>query len=485
MVKDGRQSPLRGMLFRQSNRILRFQKGHTLELQVDKMAYGGQGVARLDGLVIFVKGAIPGDRVMAQVIRKKKDYANAKIAELLEPSPDRIRPPCPYSGFCGGCQWQHVSYERQTAYKKAHIKEAMARIGGIPVVKVHDVIPSEKKYGYRNKMEFSFSDRRWFLPEEMDKRETESGFALGLHVPGIYNKVIDVDACLLQEETGNQILREVKKYVRDSGISVYGLKSHEGFWRFLALRYSPAFDEWMVNIVTKEEKVDVVETLSETLCRRIDNIKTVVNNINGRGASIAIGEKELVLAGEGYIKDRLGPFNFHVSANSFFQTNSLSAENLYTKIVEFSELRGSETVLDLYSGTGTIPIFLSNHAKAVIGIELVKSAVQDAARNCSSNGVNNCRFIQGDIRKRLATLGLKPDVMIIDPPRAGIHKEILAGVMEIATERIIYTSCNPVTMARDLGLMSQDYEVVEIQPVDMFPQTYHIEAIAKLVRRRG
>ncbi len=461
------------------------RKGDTVELKIDNMAYGGQGIARLDRFVVFVRGAIPGDRIKGLLFRKKKDFAEARMMELLEPSPDRVQAPCPYSGYCGGCQWQHVKYERQLQYKRAHIEEAMTRIGSLPEIQVRDVVPAEKRFAYRNKMEFSFSDRRWLLPEEMDRQDVDAGFALGLHVPGTYHKVIDMEACLLQQETGNQILREVKKYVRNCGIPVYGLKTHKGFWRFLMVRYSLAHDEWMVNLVTSEKKREAVEPLSMALCRRIDSIKTVINNINTRKASIAVGEREIVLSGEGVIRDRIGPYNFQISANSFFQTNPLGAEKLYKKVIDYAELNGSQTVLDLYSGTGTIPIFLSNHAKSVIGMEISKSALLDANINCRANGVQNCRFILGDIRESLAFLNMKPDVLVIDPPRAGMHKDVLARVMELGTERIVYISCNPATMARDVGQMIQDYEVVEIQPVDMFPHTYHIEAIAKLVRRKA
>lgn len=456
-----------------------------VELSIDKVAFGGQGIARLDGFVVFVRGAIPGDRIMARVVKKRKGYAEAKITGLLEPSRDRIQAPCPYSGYCGGCQWQNLKYERQLEYKKEHIKDSMARIGSLPQVLIHDLIPSEKRFEYRNKMEFSFSDRRWLPPPEYQDQQVENEeFGLGLHVPGTFYKVIDVDACLLQHDRGNGILQEVKKYVRDCGVPVYGLKSHEGFWRFLTLRYSTASDEWMVNIITSEEKRDVVEPLVEVLCSKMGNIKTVVNNINTRKASIAVGEREIILTGEGFIEDRIGAFRFHISANSFFQTNSLGAEKLYNKVADYAELKGTEKVLDLYSGTGTIPIFLSNRVESVMGMEIAESAVLDARRNCRINDVHNCQFVLGDIREKLSTMKLKPDVLIIDPPRAGMHKDVLAGVMELATDRVIYVSCNPATLARDVGHMIQDYEVVEIQPVDMFPHTYHIEVVAKLIRRR-
>ncbi|MBW2610214.1 MAG: 23S rRNA (uracil(1939)-C(5))-methyltransferase RlmD [Deltaproteobacteria bacterium] len=463
---------------------MRLRKGDIVELGIERAAYGGRGVARVDGLVVFVSGTVPGDRVMARVFKKKKGYAEAHLLELIWPSPDRIPAPCPYSGYCGGCQWQHLIYERQLEYKREHIRESMARIGGLQEILVHDTIPSEKIYGYRNKMEFSFSDRRWLLPDDYEKGESEGDFGLGLHVPGTFYKVIDVDACLLQHATGNRILREVHRSVQNCGVPVYGLKSHKGFWRFLTLRHSAEFDEWMVNIVTSEYREDVVEPLSEALCSSVDNIKTVVNNINSKRAAIASGEREIVLSGDGYIRDRIGPYSFQISANSFFQTNSSGAEKLYKKVMEYAGLKGSEIVLDLYCGTGTIPIFLSNLAKEVIGMEIAESAILDADRNCRANKVNNCRFVLGDIRERLSAIRQRPDVLVIDPPRAGMHKDVLAGVMDMATDRVVYVSCNPTTMARDLGHMIQDYEVVEIQPVDMFPHTYHIEAVAKLVRRK-
>jgi len=464
---------------------MNIRKGHTVEIHIENMAYGGQGVARIDGLVVFVKGTVAGDRVSARITRKKKDYAEARLVEIIEPSPDRISPPCPYSGHCGGCQWQHIKYHRQLEYKSEHVCDAMLRIGGLARVPVHDAIPSQKKYGYRNKMEFSFSDRRWLLPEEMERGESKGDFALGLHVPGTFNKVIDVEACLLQHQTGNEILQEVKRYAKNSGIPAYGLKSHQGFWRFLALRHSESLDEWMVNIVTAEENRPVMTALADTLTGRFNNVKTVLNNITARKAGVATGEREGVITGPGFIEDRIGTYAFHISANSFFQTNSLGAETLYGKVLEFAELEGAETVLDLYSGTGTIPIFLSGHVRSVVGMEIIESAILDAQSNCEANGIHHCRFILGDIKDNLSALRWRPDVLIIDPPRAGMHKDVLARVMEMGTERVVYVSCNPATLARDLAVMSQDYEIVEIQPVDMFPHTYHIEAVAKLIRRKG
>ncbi len=455
-----------------------------VELWVEKMAYGGSGVARLDGLVIFVKGAFPGDRVMARVVKKKKDYALADMLEVIDPSPDRVSAPCPYSGYCGGCDLQALKYERQLEYKKEQIRDSVERIGSLAGITIHDVIPSERIYGYRNKMEFSFSGRPWLLPEEYKKGEDKDGIGLGLHAGGSFYKVVDMDACLLQRDNGNLILRETKRYVSESGASVYDLKSHKGFWRFLMLRYSTAYDEWLVNLVTAGEDRGLVIPIAQGLCRSVDRIRTVVNNINTRKAAIASGEREEILCGEGFIRERIGPCELQVSANSFLQTNTTGAELLYGKVLEYAELEGSETVLDLYSGTGTIPIFLSGMAKEIIGMEIAESAVLDANRNRELNNALNCRFILGDIGERLPGIDFRPDVLIIDPPRTGIHKDIIKRIMEMAVERLVYVSCNPATMARDIARMSEKYLVKEIQPVDMFPHTYHIEAVAKMALRK-
>jgi 23S rRNA (uracil1939-C5)-methyltransferase len=484
------------------------KKGDIIELTIDRVAFGGQGVARLDGLVIFVKGAIPGDRVNALMFRKKKAYAEAKIHELLVPSPDRIETPCPYFGICGGCQWQHLTYQRQLEYKKGHVEEALSHIGSLSGIAVHDPIPSEKQFAYRNKMEFSFSDRTWLphppvpvspsplTPPTRGGEQVRGGpgfpplvkggrgdFALGLHVPGTFDKIIDVERCLLQQERGNEILREVKSFAEKSGLPPYGLKSHEGFWRYLTLRHSAYLDEWMVNLVTSEMRSEVVLPLVQRLIALFSNVKTVVNNITARRASIAVGEREAVLAGDGILQDRIGASSFQISANSFFQTNSLGAEKLYGKVVEFAELTGRETVLDLYSGTGTIPIFLASSARRVIGMELAESAVLDARRNSQTNGIENCEFILGDIRENLTLFRIHPQVIVIDPPRAGMHQDVLSRVLDIGAERIVYVSCNPATLARDLGQMQEHYHIAEIQPVDMFPHTYHIECVAKLEKK--
>lgn len=462
--------------------MIEVNKGQVLELTIDDVAFGGKGIAKVDGFAVFVNKTVTRDRVRVMITKKKKNFAEARVLDLLEPSPFRVEPRCRYSGYCGGCAWQYLDYDKQLEFKAAHVRESLEHIGFISDALVHPAIPSRDVFGYRNKMEFSCSEKRWMMPDEFSGDETQAGFGIGLHAPGIFNKVIDIEGCHLQSEVGNGILRHVRLFILTSGLPVYGLKSHEGFWRFLMIRRSVADDAWMVNIVTSSEKPEVMVRLATELRELYPNIVSVVNNITSKRASISVGEKEILVSGKPYITDRLGPYTFKISANSFFQTNTLGAETLYRTVERYAGLTGGESVLDLYSGTGTIPIWLSSLAKDVTGIEIVASAVADARKNCSDNGIENCRFIQGDIKDTLPTLDHKPDVMIIDPPRSGMHKDVVSSVLDLFPERLVYVSCNPTTLARDAALLRERYKVVEVQPVDMFPHTYHIESVARLER---
>jgi 23S rRNA (uracil1939-C5)-methyltransferase len=451
--------------------------------EISGMAFGGRGIARLDGLAVFVQNAAPGDRGLIQITRKKKNFAEAYLAELMVPSPDRVEAPCPYSGVCGGCSWQFLRYEKQLEYKRRHVAESLEHIGGIKDTPVHATVPSPAVFEYRNKMEFTCADRRWLMPAELQDAEAGKDFALGLHVPGTFHKVIDTQACLLQPGIGNRILSEIRAFIRSSGRPVYGLRSHEGFWRFVVLRSSTANGRWLVNLVTAFEDGATVRPLAERLRGAFPEVAAVVNNVTARQASIAVGEFERLIAGEACLRDRIGGFDFEISANSFFQTNTRSAERLYETVAAYAGLDGSETVLDLYSGTGTIPITLSGRCREVIGVEIVASAVADARSNCRLNGIANCRFILGDIQDCLPVLDVRPEVVVIDPPRVGMAREVVAEVLRLAPERMVYVSCNPATLARDLALLQPDYHVHEVQPIDMFPHTFHVESVARLSRR--
>ncbi len=458
------------------------KKGHTLELRIEKLTYGGRGLSRANDLAIFIEKAVPGDEVRARVFKKKKNYAEARVVELLRPSPYRVEPPCRYSGSCGGCTWQCLDYDRQLFFKREQVIESLEHIAQLKDVQVHSVIPSQKIFGYRNKMEFSFSDRRWLLPDEFSIQAASRNFALGLHVPGTFDKVLDTEACLLMPDTGNELLGAVRRYAKGSGMPPYGLKSHKGFWRFLMLRHATVSDHWMVNIITSEERREYVQPLADMLYQDYDQVTSVVNNINTRRAGIAVGQWERLLAGGPRITDKIAKFEFEVSANSFFQTNTASAARLYDVVKTFAGLTGRETVVDLYSGTGTIPIFLSDGARKVIGIEISRGAIEDAHRNCQKNRIQNCQFICKDINEGLKDLSVKPDVMVVDPPRAGMHRDVVETVLDLLPGRIVYSSCNPATFARDLDSLRGGYHVAEIQPIDMFPHTYHVECVARLER---
>ena len=458
------------------------KKKQIIECDITDVAFGGKGLTKIDGFAVFVDQTVTGDRVAARIVRKKRNYAEAVVETLITPSAHRVQPPCPYSGYCGGCKWQFIDYAVQIELKRQHVADCLSHITLLDDIPVAATIPSDSIFGYRNKMEFSCSDRRWLLPDELGT-EADMGFALGLHVPGTFHKVLDTQACLLQPDFGNRLLKTVRNYMRASNRPVYGLRTHEGFWRFLMLRHSVADDRWMVNIVTASEDTGAVMPLAEQLMGAFPAVTSVVNNITARRSGVAIGEREIHLAGAPVLSDCIGAFRFDISANSFFQTNTKGAEKLYATVARYAGLSGNETVLDLYCGTGTIAIWLASQASEVIGLELVESAVADAYKNCQTNRVDNCRFILGDIKDTLATITVAPDLLVIDPPRAGMHKDVLKKVLDMIPPKIVYVSCNPATMARDFLSLKEAYRVEAVQPVDMFPHTHHIESVARLVRK--
>ena len=461
---------------------MEIRKGDTRELEVEKVIYGGRGLAYMNNMAIFVDKAVPGDRITAKVIRVKKNFAEAKVLEVIEASPNRIIAPCPYSDYCGGCTWQCIEYEKQLEYKHAFVEDLLNHIGKTTNFQVHQPLPSPQIFGYRNKMEFSFSDKRWLLPKERDEKKNNNNFALGLHVPGTFDKIIDIEGCLLQKEKGNEILREAKRFISDSGIPVYGLRTHQGFWRYLMLRHSYFFDEWMVNIITSEQRDAPIQALASILKDRFKEIASIVNNINTRKGGTAVGERERTFVGERNIKDKIGPFTFEISANSFFQTNTPMAERLYESVKSFASLTGKETILDLYSGIGTVSIFLASQATRIIGVDISNAAIADAKRNCKLNGIDNCEFLCGDVKMFLSQFNIQPDLLITDPPRVGMQRGVIDQILKLLPGRIIYISCNPSTLARDIALLKEVYKLEEVQPIDLFPNTYHIESVARLER---
>ncbi|MBD3225726.1 MAG: 23S rRNA (uracil(1939)-C(5))-methyltransferase RlmD [Caldithrix sp.] len=459
------------------------KKGDIYQFEIEKLAFGGAGVARLDNYVVFIKGALPGECVKAKVYKRKRSYAEARLQEIVHRSTERIEAPCPFFEWCGGCTWQNLSYEHQLKYKEAIVGESLHHIGGLEKIGVNEVIPSSNPFAYRNKMEFSFSDRRWLLPHELGDDAISRDFALGLHVPGAYDKILHIDHCLLQSETANEILRFIQEYARTHHLAAYGIKSHQGFLRFLVIRQSSYTQKLMINIVTAYKDVDSLRPLADQLIKKWSQVESVVNNINTRPAQIAVGEEEILLAGKAEIKEKLGPFEFSISANSFFQTNTMQAQRLYDIVIQFAGLQSDDVVWDLYAGTGTISLFLAQKANYVIGFESAESAVADARRNAAEHGLPNTSFIAGDLLKTLNNAQSNPDVIVTDPPRAGMHKKVIEAILQSEARTVVYVSCNPTTMARDLNLLSAAYRIIEVQPLDMFPQTYHIETVAQLKRK--
>lgn len=465
-----------------------------VELNLESIAFGGQAVAHLDGYTIFVDRGLPGQRVAAQIVRQKKNYAEAKLLKILVHSPFEVSPPCRYFGKCGGCLFQNLDYQEQLDQKHRQVVDSLIHIAGFTNFDVSPTLPSPDLYYYRNKMEFSFARQRWLMETEIQSgHPIEKNFALGLHVPRYYDKVLDIEECLLLSEQSNKVLNAVRALARESGLPAYCTSDHSGFWRFLVIRHSKRTGQMMVNLVTAEnpDGTRLIEQLAQELSRAFPFITTIVHNINRKKAQIAFGDEEHILFGPGYIEEWLAERRYRISANSFFQTNSRQAERMYQRIADWGQFEDHHIVYDLYSGGGGIAIFIASLVQRVIGIELVPQAIQDALINCHLNSVNNCDFIQGDLKDHLADptkfmqVHGQPTTVIIDPPRSGMHPKLPEKILHLRPSKIIYVSCNPASLARDLKTMmiGGDYQISKIQPIDMFPHTAHCEVVVLLERK--
>ena len=458
-------------------------KNQEIELEIEKLAFGGKGLGRLNDYVIFVEQTLPAERVRVRITKRKSNYAEAKLLTILEPSPLRIAAPCPYFGNCGGCTWQNLAYENQLKFKKEQVQECLRQLAGLEECTVYDPIPSALIWGYRNKMEFSFSDRCWVMPQERNNMDLKPDYALGLHVAGTHDKILNIDHCLLQNEFGNKVLKIVDNYCRREKLPVYNIKLGKGYLRFLTIRYSFYSHEIMVVLVTGTRSPLQLKPLVAELITELPQITSIVNAINTRPAQIAEGEEYIVIHGQDHITEKINGIVYKISANSFFQTNSYQAQQLYHVVCEYANLSGTEIVWDLYSGTGTIALLLASRARQVIGFELVAAAVEDAYFNSKENGVTNISYVSGDLLANLKNIEQSPEVVITDPPRSGMHTKVCAFLNECRARKIVYVSCNPATMARDIKLLNPNYRLNRVQPVDMFPHSYHIETVCELVRR--
>jgi 23S rRNA (uracil1939-C5)-methyltransferase len=451
----------------------KMKRGDQIVSTVERLSAKGDGLAYVGGKEVALRQTVPGDRVEAVIGRKRKGRFEARVEKFLEFGAERVPAVCEHFGICGGCRWQDLDYADQL-----HVKEGMVRSAlegeALFLPSFRPILPSPTPFFYRNKMEFSFG------------RDREGEMQLGLHVRGRFNRVFNVEKCHLQSEVSNRIVGAVREHAVSAGLSVYDLKEHQGLLRFLVVRESKKTGEVMVNLVVSEFPCESVTLLVDKVQRQIPEITTWVVSLHQGKAQVAIGQEEFILKGKGYIAEDCGGVAYEVSPRSFFQTNSLQAERLYDIIVDLAgDLEGME-VLDLYCGTGGISLHLARRAKAVWGIEVVEEAIADARKNAQRNGVENCKFISGAVEDVLADLDKQCfDLIVVDPPRAGLHKRALAAIEALEANRIIYVSCNPFTLAEDLVALAQgNYSADVVQPVDMFPQTPHCEVVVSLVRHQ-
>ena len=473
--------------------MARARRGDSLSVTIDDLAFGGEGVGRVDGYVVFVPGGVPGDIVRVRLVQARARFGRGVIEAVERPSPDRVEPPCPYFFRCGGCRLQHLDYRAQLAFKTKQVADCLERLGGVGAFEMRPILPAPEIYGYRNKMEFTVArgdaaervvpkGRRLDGPDG----QGQPAVVVGLHEADRYDAVLDVERCLLQSDRMNALLEEARRFFTERRLTVYDQESGEGLLRFLMLREGKRTGEAMVNVVTSAPAVSELEPLVGRVQARVPETSSVVLNVNPKKASVAVGVEEHLLGGRDHIRESLGDLTFQVSAGSFFQTNTVQAERLFGLVLDAAALTGQETVVDLYSGTGAISLLLARRCRHVYGIEVAPAAVADAVRNAEVNGITNCSFVAGEVRFALPELisrGVGADVAVCDPPRAGFHPKALAALVTLAPARIVYVSCNPATLARDVGdLARSGYRLEWAQPVDMFPHTPHIEVVAHLVR---
>jgi len=471
------------------------KRGDELSALIEDLAVEGKSVARVDGFVVFVRGGVPGDTVRMRVRAVKRNYAEADLVALEAPSPRRTEARCRYFGTCGGCTWQNIGYASQLEFKRRNVAGALERLGGFSAPPVPAPLAMADPFYYRNKMEFSFGER-WRTSEEMGRTRPEGKTigeiiepALGLHLPGRYDRILDLHECWLQSETSVRIVNLVREFSLGQNLTVYSTVTQSGYLRNLVIRESKRTGETMVNLVTRDDRPGIMLQLTAVLLEAFPSLTTIVNNITERRSQVAVGDHEKVYHGPGTITERIGARTYRVSANSFFQTNTEQAERLYDTALAFAQLRPGDVVYDLYSGTGTIALHIAAGAGRVIGIESVEQAVEDARENAESNGVHNCQFLRGDLKDTLLSSRRSdeplpaPDVIIVDPPRAGMHEKVAREIVSLTPRTIVYVSCNPSTQARDLKIICESgrYSIESIQPVDMFPHTQHIENVVGLI----
>lgn len=453
-------------------------------VKIEAVAAEGKSLAHVDGTVVFVEFAVPGDIVNVKVTKKKKNYMEGFILEIVKPSEDRLQPFCEHFGICGGCRWQPLPYDMQLKAKQQQVWDQLVRIGHLEIPDISPILPSDKTKYYRNKLEFTFSNKRWiYNNEDPDSLTDEERLGLGFHVGKFFDKVLDIKHCSLQPEPSNEIRLFIREYAVTHNLEFYNIRENTGFLRNIIVRNNQVGDV-MLTVCFAYDDQDKIVPMLDAIAIEFPQIKSLHYVINEK-LNDSISDLDCILyKGEDAIWETMGKLKFKIGPKSFYQTNSEQAYKLYSVAKEFAALTGNEVVYDLYTGTGTIAQFISDKASKVIGIEYVKEAIEDARINAEANGITNCTFFDGDMKDILTADFIKehgkPEVMIIDPPRAGMHPDVVKVIMEAAPERIVYVSCNPASQARDLAMMSPMYEITAVQPVDMFPHTMHVENVCAL-----
>lgn len=453
-------------------------------VKIEAVAAEGKSLAHVDGTVVFVEFAVPGDIVNVKVTKKKKNYMEGFILEIVKPSEDRLQPFCEHFGICGGCRWQPLPYDMQLKAKQQQVWDQLVRIGHLEIPDISPILPSDKTKYYRNKLEFTFSNKRWiYNNEDPDSLTDEERLGLGFHVGKFFDKVLDIKHCSLQPEPSNEIRLFIREYAVTHNLEFYNIRENTGFLRNIIVRNNQVGDVMLTVCFAYDDQDNIVPML-DAIAAEFPQIKSLHYVINEK-LNDSISDLDCILyKGEDAIWETMGKLKFKIGPKSFYQTNSEQAYKLYSVAKEFAALTGNEVVYDLYTGTGTIAQFISDKASKVIGIEYVKEAIEDARINAEANGITNCTFFDGDMKDILTADFIKehgkPEVMIIDPPRAGMHPDVVKVIMEAAPERIVYVSCNPASQARDLAMMSPMYEITAVQPVDMFPHTMHVENVCAL-----
>lgn len=450
---------------------------------IESVAAEGKAIARVDGMVVFVDFAVPGDIVDIQVYKKKKNYMEGFIKRMVQPSADRLEPFCEHFGICGGCRWQPLPYSMQLEAKRRQVEDQLVRIGHLDVPEIRPTLPSEKTKYYRNKLEFSASNKRWLLKTE-DPELIEPG--LGFHVGKFFDKVLDIKQCHLQKEPSNAIRLFIKNFCLENGLEFYNIRENRGFFRNMFIRTTEDGQVMLILCFAKSDEAPRTALL-DAVSARFPEITSLYYVINEKLNDSISDQSPILYKGADAIYETMEGLRFKIGPKSFYQTNSPQAYRLYSVAREFAALQGTEVVYDLYTGTGTIAQFVSAKASKVIGIEYVPEAIEDAKVNAAGNGISNCEFFAGDMKDVLNEDFInehgKPDVIILDPPRAGIHPDVAQVILKAAPERMVYVSCNPASQARDLSILCSMYEITAVQPVDMFPHTMHVENVVALKRK--